>query len=499
MRRTRRRAAAGVAAAAAALCLVAGMPGQALGAGFSGAAAEDGPDVPTYEPAESAKKIKGAASSGEGPDIGPGLYTDSIGRGEKKYYSVSLDAKSSAFISAAAAPEPGAKVQTVGEGLEISLETVDGNACDGGTQVDFGSDGAAYPIADYATRIIGAEDECQKAGPYLFSVQRKGSETSDPGRWPLEIRFMSEPGLKGSLPSAPSDNRAEEEPPTPVSGSAKKRAHGGTGFNDAGAVSRGVWKDRIRPGETRFYRVPVEWGQQLNAAVELGSAKSPGEYPPTVYDGLGVTMYNPARGRFDEDQFVQYSPDQSAQALAYTPVVDYGNRFADAGYDAPVSGWYYLAVTVSPKTAQFFKSTAPLTLRVDVKGKAKPGPDYSGDAAAAGFGVSAEDREQAEKGQTAAEAERSDTLQLVAYSGIGAGAVLILALGLWTLTARRGASAGSAAPAAGPGAVTGSQPGNGPVQSGTVPLWPQQQHGQSHGQGQHQHQGPGQGPPHNWQ
>ncbi|HWM37859.1 MAG TPA: hypothetical protein VNS49_12175 [Streptomyces sp.] len=478
---------------AAALCVVAALPGQAVGA------PADGPgDVPTYGMAEDAKTIKGAASSGDGPEIKTGIYRDSIGRGEKKYYSVSLDAKSSAFLSAVAAPEPGAKVQSIGDGLNIALETVDGSACSGGTQPKFSSDGVAYPMGDYATRIVGAEDECQKAGPYLFSVEREGAATSDPGRWPLEIRYMSEPGVKGSLPSAPVDNGADDEPPAPVSGSAKKRAQGGRGFNDAGAVSGGVWKDRIRPGETRFYRVPVDWGQRLNAAVELGSAQSPGEYPPTIYDGLGVTTYNPARGRFEEDHFVEYSPDQSAQAVAYTPVVDFGNRFADAGDDASTAGWYYLAVTVSPKAAEYFKTTAPLTLRIDVKGKAKPGPEYSGDAAAAGFGVSAEDQEQAEAGETAAEAKRGDTLELVAYTGIGAGVVLILALGLWTLTARRRAAAAALVqgPSAGPLQGTGPQPAGGQGQSGTVPLWPQQQ-GQD--QGQSQGQGYGQTPPHNWQ
>lgn len=497
MRRTRRRAATAVVAATGALCLVAAVPGQAADRSVSStAAAGEAGDVPAYETAEDAEEIKGAASSGDGPDIEPGIYTDSIARGEKKFYSVSLDGKSSAFLSAVAAPEPGAKVQSVGEGLKISLETVGGSACDGGSQPDFGSGGTAYPIADYATRIIGAEDECQKAGPYLFSVEREGSATSDPSRWPLEIRFMSEPGLTGSLPSEPADNGAEDEPPAPVTGSAKKDAHGGNGFNDAGAVSRGVWKDRIEPGATRFYRVPVDWGQRLMAAVELGSAKSPGEYPETIFNGLGLTAYNPARGQLDDDQFVQYRPDQSAQAVSYTPVVDYGNRFADDGHDAPVAGWYYLAVTVSPKAAKYFKSGAPLTLRIDVEGTAEPGPEYAGDAAAAGFGVSAEDREQAEKGQTAAEAERGDSLMLVAWTGIGAGTALILALALWTLIARRRASAEA------PGGDGNGATVPGP-QSGTMPLLPQQQGyqqapGQGQGQGYGQGPGYGQGSPQNW-
>lgn len=482
-----------MAAVAGALCLAAALPGQASAAPSDGAAG----DVPAYQQADEAKKIKGTASSGDAPKIAPATYTDSIGRGEKRYYRVELDAKSSAFISAVAAPEPGSRVKDIGEGLKIGLENVDGSACNGATQPQFSAEGSAYPIASYATRIIGANDECQKAGPYLFSVEREGPATSDPARWPLEIRFMAEPGLKGgldALPGAPNDNAATpEETPEPVTGGEKKRAHGGSGFNDAGAVSKGQWKDRIRPGETRFYRVPVDWGQRLNAAVELGSAGSPGEYPPTIYDGLGVTAYNPARGQFDADQFVTYTPDKSAQAAVHTQPVDYGRRFAYSNNTPCVAGWHYLAVTVSPKLSGYFKSTAPLTLRVDVTGKAEAGPRYAGDAAAAGFGVSEDDKAQAEKGQSAADAERSGTLKLVAYAGIGAGVVLILVLAVWTLTARRRTAAGpGAVPPPGPG-MSGGFPGQG-GQSGTVPLRPQQQ-GQGYSQGYGPEQGHGHGPP----
>ncbi|GAB2771012.1 hypothetical protein [Streptomyces daliensis] len=417
-------------AAVLALCLVAALPGSALAAGEAG-----GADVPGYGIAEDARQIKGAASSGDGPELKPGTYRDTIGRGEKRYYSVNLDAKSSAFLSAVAAPEPGSKVGTVGEGLEISLETVDGDEC-GSDDPQFRAGGRSYPIAGTASRLMGEDDECQKAGPYLLSVERVGSDTSGRGRWPLELRYMSEPGLKGSVPTAPGDNGADDEPPTPVTGSAKKQANGGTGFNDAGALSTGVWKDAIEPGETRFYRVPVDWGQRLNTSVELSSSSEGGEFPPTVFNALGLTAYNPARGQLEDDDFTDYHAE-SASVGAYTPVVDFGNRFANSGAEAPFAGWYYLEVTASPELAKYFKKSAPLTLRVDVRGKAKEAPAYDGDAVAAGFGVSEDDREQAEEGLSAAEAERSGTLRTVAVTGIGVGAGLILVLVAWTLIARR--------------------------------------------------------------
>lgn len=470
-----------VAAVAAALSVLAATPATAASpatatttvtAARPAAPADGGGTPAAYETAEDAKKIKGTAGSGDGPEITPGTYTDSIGRGEKRYYRVDLDGKSSAFVSAVAAPKPGSRVDGTGEGLKIELKAVDGSSCDGATSPQFSAEGASYPIADYATRIIGADDECQTAGPYLFSVEREGPATSDPARWPLEIRYMSEPGLKGgprALPASPGEDPADEETPAPVTSGEKRRAHGGTGFNDAGALAKGVWNDRVRPGETRFYRVPVDWGQRLNASVELGSGSSTAEYPPTVYDGFGVTAYNPARGRFDDDVFVSYTPDESAQAAVYTPSVDYTRRFDYSDGTPCVAGWHYLAVTVSPQLSKFFKSTAPLTLRVDVTGKAEAGPEYAGDAGKAGFGVSEDDREQAEKGQSAADVERSDNLWIVGTAGIGAGVALILVLVVWTLTARRRAAAagGYGGPVGpGPGLGYGGQGGN----SGTVPL-----------------------------
>ncbi|NLU76082.1 hypothetical protein HCC61_26115 [Streptomyces sp. HNM0575] len=506
------RTAAPLSAAAAALCLLAAMTGQAVAA-----PADGGRDVPAYETDADAEQIKGTAGSGDAPEIRPGSYTDTIGRGDKRYYRVDLDAKSSAFISAVAAPKPGARVKGVGEGLKIQLESVDGSTCDGSAEPQFAADNEAHPIADYATRIIGADDECQKAGSYLFSVERESPANSDPARWPLEIRYMSEPGLKGgpgAAPPAPEESPGSaEETPAPVTAGESRKAHGGNGFSDAGALAKGVWKDRIRPGETRFYRVPVDWGQRLNAAVELGSASSPGEYPPTIYDGFGVTAYNPARGQFDNPSFVSYSPDKSAQAGVYTPPVDFASRFAYSGSEPCVAGWHYLAVRVSPQLAKYFKSTAPLTLRIDVIGKAEKGPDYAGDAQAAGFGVGEDDREQAEKGQSAAEAERSDTLRIVAYAGIGAGVLLILVLAAWTLVARRRAGAGPGPGSeggvfgGGAGATGGllggtGAPGGLPGQGdrpGTVPLRPQpgapaSAQPQGHGQGAGPVQGPGQEP-----
>ncbi|MFG3253974.1 hypothetical protein [Streptomyces sp. NPDC048172] len=429
----------------AALAVTAALPGTGW------AAPADG--LPTYAFADDAKAVQGTASSGDGPTLKPGTYKDTIKRGQKKYYAVNLDAKSSAWFSAVAAPKPGAKVARYGEGLEISLKTVDGDECGNGpVSGEFGGGGYGYPVSTSVERhITGEDDACDAKGPYLLSVTRKGAGTSDPAEWPVELTYTEEPPVKGSRPDAPADvGLPEDEPPVPSVSGAKKQAKGGTGFNDAGAVDSGLWKDRARPGETRFYRVPVDWGQQLHASVELGSSGRGGKFPRAVYNAVGAVVYGPARAPLGDPQFTDYSKETAALPLL-TPRVAYGNRYETDAPGASASGWHYLAVTVSPELAQRYfpgGKKVPLTLRVDVKGTAKKGPAYAGDAREAGFGVTDEDRDQAAEGQTAAEAEESGsgTKKLLAFAGIGAGAVLLLGLGGWTLVARRRAAATPLAP-----------------------------------------------------
>lgn len=440
----------------AALSVLAPLPGTATEARAAGG---KGADIPAYAVSDDAKPVKGTANSSDGPSIEPGLYKDSIRRGEKKYYSVSLDAKSSAYFSAVAAPTPGTKVSSYADGLEISLRTVDGDECGNGPMTsDFAGYTHGYPISADVARTTGTpDDECAGKGPYLLSVSRKGAGTSSPEKWPLELSYMEEPPLKsGEQTGAPDESEPSDDVPVPSVQGEKKKASGGTGFNDAGSVGPGLWKDRIKPGETRFYRVPVDWGQQLHASVELGSSGRGGKFPPTVFQALGVVPYGPARQRIDRPEYANYT-DESAAVPFRTPKVGYGNRSGDEARTraAAAAGWQYIEVTASPQLAEkyFSDRAAALTLRIDIKGKAQPGPAYDGDAKAAGFGVSDDDREAARTGRNALQTADDDsgTLRILGLAGVGAGSALLVLLAVWLIVARRRAAAvpvvpGAAAP-----------------------------------------------------
>ncbi|OKH99946.1 hypothetical protein A6A06_23225 [Streptomyces sp. CB02923] len=412
--------------------------------------------LPAYRTAPGARPVQGTQGPSGAPRIGPGTYTDSLARGDEKFYAVRLDGKSSGYFSAVAAPRPGSEVADHTESLKVSLRDADGNACSPGGSTAFHGRGMAYPIADYATRRAdGPRTNCQRAGAYYVVVKRAGRTSAEgAGRWPVELRYQREPGLTGTPPAQPGPGTWSTATPVPLSGGTKKDAKGGTGFNDAGPIGKGVWQDRIRPGETRFYRVPVDWGQQLSVSVELpggaltggalsggdpraGTARGPGAVAGSrlVASALGLGVYNPARGPVSDTRFIAYDGKPAAARVVTAPV-DYGNRY---NATAPVSamrfaGSYYLAVSLHPDAAKYFKDGTPITLRVDPAGRPQRGPDYR--EKTTDFSVTPQERTASEAGMTTQQVAQSGTLRMVGYGGISTGTVLLLALGVWAVAAR---------------------------------------------------------------
>ncbi|NGN63914.1 hypothetical protein G5C51_08350 [Streptomyces sp. A7024] len=416
-------------AAVGALGLLAAVPAAASAQGGAG-------EPEPYEMDSSAKAVKGASSSADGPRLAAGqAYKDALKPGDKKYYTVKLGSKTTGHVSAFIGPKPGIKTDP-DDSFDITLSSTGGDECDAAEFTVSAENG--YVLGGAVQRKLEEYGECNAAGVYNVLVTRDSAGTSDPAAWPLELKFMEEPALKGKSPSEGPDYSEfdEEDAPTPPSGTAKK-IDGGLGFGDATGMSAGVWQDEIVPGETRFYRMPVDWGQQPFVTAEFGGSGG-GDTVEEVSDGAGVRIYGPQRGLVWKS-WDSYSGAEPAAATAVAPPVRYENRYDDISelYHASAAGWYYVAVTVDAAVGENVKKPVTVTLRNTIKGEPKSAPAYNGDLAKAGFGVTDADREAAEKGQSEAAAEASDSKMTVAYVGIGAGVVLLAALGAWMLLARR--------------------------------------------------------------
>lgn len=474
-------------------------------------------DAPTpYSYADDVTTIEGSTSTTGAVRLVPGrTYRSAIAPGEKLYYRLDLDALSNAYASATAVPEVGTPV-TSADGLRVSVEDADAHRCSYQT-ARFGPVRSAHPVTAWASRVIGADEYmCQGAGTYYVVVERvesgapagssgaAGASTSgsSPGsssgsgaggsaeEWGLEIGSAVETAVKkgGSTTAPETWNSAS---PEALRGDPRIR-RGGSGFATATPVAEGIWQDKdgIRAGETLYYKVPVDWGEQIHATVELGSATGGDGY---VGNALVMSLHNPARGLV-RDKLVSYNGDQRTADLGSLPPVAYDNRFSldDEASGMRFAGWYYLAVHLGAPVAEHFgEQPIGLTLRIRVSGQAEAGPGYLAAAAPRGvFEVTAEDQEAAENGATGStwdgdgerdtggtgethpsgggEGSGSSTLTgderlamtAVAAGGIGTGSLLVLMLVAWTVVARRrGARAEAAGP--GPTSAVGLVPGTG--------------------------------------
>ncbi|MGY1499318.1 hypothetical protein ACW4TU_22490 [Streptomyces sp. QTS52] len=435
---------------AAMLCVVAGL-GAGPGAGSEAVAAQD---AYAYDFAEGAQAVEGAASTTDAVGLEPGgTYRSTLPVNGRIYFRLALDATSNAYVSATAVPRQGTTVSS-SDGVKVAMQDADARSCSYDS-TRFGASRSPHPVAAWAARATDGETTaCQGAGTYYVVVDRIDSAGSSSDDWDLELTYVSEPGLanKAATTAPASPESWDSAPPDPLTGDAVRR-EGGAGFATAAPVGQGVWQDDITPGRTLFYRVPVDWGQQLHVVAELGSSSSGSGGSGYVSSALVMSLYNPARGYVDDEGLV-YDGRQSSAALDPLPPAAYANRYGvgDRTSGMRFAGSYYLVVHLAEQMTERF-GTGPygLTLRVQVSGTAQDAPGYLGQSVPRDtFAVTEQDREAAggwTSGGVAAAtgADGADggggggdaAMRVVAVSGIGAGSALVLGLGLWTAVARR--------------------------------------------------------------
>ncbi|MFE9251939.1 hypothetical protein [Streptomyces sp. NPDC007088] len=463
---------AGVSAAlSAALLLVAALDGRAateptrpwadgVSAGLRSTALAASPSARaasasgSYGFAPGTRPVEGSGSSTVAPELrADGTpYRSGVRLADGRlYYRLELTARENTYVSAVAIPPAGSPVEYA-DGVRLTLQDRAGNRCD---TADAALGAAAYPrpLGVSVERGVRAGSvRCQEAGTYYLVVERRGGRNPGAGRWDLDLRAFTEPPLR----EPPASGTPAPRPSVSLSppGGTPVRRAGGTGFamsGTQGEVGEGVWRDTLRPGTTRFYRLPLDWGEQMSVAAELGSAVASGTGRPFVSSALTVSLSNPARTQIVSDGVTYTGRPVSAELDPGAPVA-YENRFvARRGQNAlRFPGTYYVAVSLSPELAGAF-GDGPLgvTLRIAVRdrgGSARP-PVYAGDPGVfrAGHG------DRASAGPEGTGSAGRTTWRLLAVGGFGAGTALVLWMAGWTLLARRRADGRGRAGGAPPG------------------------------------------------
>ncbi|MEU0677894.1 hypothetical protein ABZ330_34435 [Streptomyces sp. NPDC006172] len=395
-------------------------------------------DTSPYAFAADAREAPAATGTADAVPLEPGTtYRSSYTSPGKAYYRLELDGASTAYVPVTAVPRTGAPL-AIGDGIRVSVQDADGVNCSSDS-VTVGPARSARPITAWGAReILVGKGLCQDAGTYYVVVERTDGRGTPDLPWDLELAPVSEPPLGGPGPTGVPEawNSAT---PAPVTGEAVRRA-GGAGFTRATAVEQGVWRDDITPGETLFYKVPLDWGQQLYAEAELGNAEKDTGF---VAPALEMTLYNPVRSKVAETG-VGYGGTQKSTSLSPLPPVRYVNRYAPAVPEKSLrfAGFYYLEVHLAAAVAERFgDGPYGLLLRVRVGGTAQPGPGYAGQSVPRGFFDVGSEASEAVGADGNGDGGGGVGMRAVAFGGIGMGSALLVVLGVWTVTARRRASA----------------------------------------------------------
>jgi hypothetical protein len=411
------------------LCALLVLPAGTASARTMAAAAEAGSPEP-YAFAPGAAAVAGAPSTATAPRLEAGrTYRSSLAGNGELYYRLELPATDTAYVPVTAVPTGDATVSAT-DGIAVSVQDAHGTRCSY-ANARFGAGLSPRPLTALGRREPG-NALCQGAGTYYVVVQRLDARGSaaPAQRWDLEIAPVTEPRTaRAGATSAP--QAWDSATPEPLDGEPHDRP-GGAGFASASTLGEGVWRTSLVPGETRFYKVPVDWGRQLHASAELGNAAGHGY----VGGALNLSLYNPVRG-FVEDAALGYTGTQKPAVLAPVPPVEYANRYAVpvAVTSVRFAGDYYLVLHLSERlTSTFGRGPFAVTLRVRVAGRAHAGPEYAGRPVPDDvFTPTWADREAALTGSTGG----GSAMRLTAIGGIGLGTVLLLVLAGWTVMARR--------------------------------------------------------------
>ncbi len=382
-------------------------------------AAQSAPSEPRpYQP--TGTQVEGTPGLLNGPQLLPGQYQDSIQPGEVKNYSIQVDA-GTPYLAVTMARGLTSRSSS-GDSLEASMFTSGNDLCTSSDRASAPYRGIEPLTAVASTGPVGRDGDsgkCSKPGRYYLSVKRTDDPESDPSPQPLELLYILEPALA----DATEPSREPEVPLGPVSGTLPIQDTRGSGsFTDAPSLAAGVYRDRIRPGETVFYRVPLGWGQRMQYDVAVGASQA-------YRSGLSVksTVFNPYRGELTNESGSLYR--DTVTLRSDTPTVDYANReqSSTAAARARLAGYYYIAVHVTPEQDVAVGATElALTLSVNVLGTPRQGPRYA-DGETVGIPLPANN----DGTQPSSQGNPSSALPVmgvglaVAAVGFGAGAVVL--------------------------------------------------------------------------
>lgn len=227
----------------------------------------------------------------------------------------------------------------------------------------------------------GTHEDCGSDDEMILSVELQEDDEAYAGK-PFEIVVWEEPPAENAeeLPERYSDNIGSVEwHDMELDERSENEVLGGNSFNNATPLDPGeTYAGTSLLGETQVFRVPVDWGEQLQ--VELLFPEDADVPSPLGIGGSELQVINPHRGDVVPNQSSANHPHrvwdinfaqggrQTAQVQTYP--VQYNNRTPNnygrtAPGDTAVAGDYYVVVNVGEYSDPNVSTQLPFYLHVE--------------------------------------------------------------------------------------------------------------------------------------
>ncbi|WP_020578668.1 vWA domain-containing protein [Actinopolymorpha alba] len=340
----------------------------------------------------SGRAVSGAPEPEAGPTLTAGQYVDSAPRREEtKFYRVRRTIKASTLhIGASARPAPGNAVSSI----RLETKTSQGGSCGYGlgTEVSYTR---TNPVVTAATsswdQFTSYQSACQDATELVVALSQSNrpgavdAAEDTLGGVPVEIVVIEEPPVTSKDGLPPEADGRPTWTNLPAGNTTEITA--GASFSDAPLVDAGRYTSSLFPGEVQFFKVRLQWGQRLEAAVR---APKPSPKLAALTDNpqvLDIRMISPVRGKAQaalsnvagkNQTFLDDHADAEARTMAVE--VRYVNR--DAGSESQKSvalpGDYFVAISLAADRDDE-SYLLPVEVAIGVEGTAGMGaPRYAG-------------------------------------------------------------------------------------------------------------------------
>ena len=222
---------------------------------------------------------------------------------------------------------------------------------------------------------------------------------------------------------------------------------GGPSYNTAAELKPGLYSDSLLGAETKFYKIPVGYGQRLSFKATV---TADGASAGAIGKSLNLALFNPLRQETElargSDNYISgnslnYTFIRTGDSLAASMAVPvrYNNRNSkDSGIELiAYPGGYYLAASLEDGSTVDVGSELSFDLAIDVSGDAEDGPLLNATEAAAAPPSEPSEQSPATPDAGTAQAASTSDSAVPLWWGLGIAGLLAAAGGVFALLRRR--------------------------------------------------------------